>query len=983
MDSQEYVGHPFAIPDLWNSVRLSPIAEELPTLVFSNLTLKGIIQVQAVRFLALANPCKAPETPLEHLHLSDLPQIGRGTPDAFHWGPILDDAPSFSESIASDAGSTPADDEGDYIWDPSIQAKDETQTVCRRWETFIDSNFQEPPSAYLSEAGPASFDALLRSHEEEGAINKTSHAVVKTPIFLSCLVQLGLGQSSALFRWNANEQKFQCVLGQIRIHGCSDEASDGLCRRFLQCGTHTRFLQDSVEETYSSPRSTPVQIALAETISMALSALQARTSASRPSIRSLLQLRALFRQPCMIVDCFSALCEAARTSEGDEQLLSTIYGLVQQLEYGQGWLRDILLEVLSRVSRPWLDSVALWIGLRDDGLPIYDKQTQARTFVSVEQKTWVDERGIEKNAPEYTLDQDRVPAFLPKEEAKVIFETGRSIRLLKTHHPLHPLARPGISASTSTEGSSLDWKYSWEQLEQIKTKAQAYEQGLVSAIRKFAQRQDLGRDQQSQPEERLSNGIACPESRDDILANIKESGLFMDKPLADLLEPSRDRLRRLVLNSCSPDADDYGSGQESSVFAPPIPMTALLSFGPIISAQARLVNSSCLRLLFREHQVRAHLSLQRRFHLFGDGTFASRLSHALFDPELESAQRRRGVARSGTAMGLKLGSRENWPPASSELRLALMGLLSESYSACPIGESDGRTPSVSRDGELPGGLSFAVRDMSEEELDKCKDANSIEALDFLRLQYKPPSPLDSIITATCLFKYDRLFRLLLRVVRMNFVVNQLFRNGTDRTSYWQGIDLVAQKFRIEAHHFVSTICSYFFDVCIGATWQKFEHKLDEIEQRLKREDEGQVSGLGEGVERLREYHERVLDRILFATLLRRRQEQVMKLLEDIFAEILTFAQYSHKRALGLHKRPGDDEELGQMYRRFKRRVGVFVNVCRGLSEKPGYGEKQKHLSGGEDGLFGSDDMAEEGGNTISQLLLKLDMSSYYSESRIR
>ena len=79
-----------------------------------------------------------------------------------------------------------------------------------------------------------------------------------------------------------------------------------------------------------------------------------------------------------------------------------------------------------------------------------------------------------------------------------------------------------------------------------------------------------------------------------------------------------------------------------------------------------------------------HLGLQRSFHLLGDGVFVSRLTAALFDPEQASTERERGVMRSGTGMGLRLGSRGTWPPASSELRLALMGILGDCYQATQL-----------------------------------------------------------------------------------------------------------------------------------------------------------------------------------------------------------------------------------------------------------------------------------------------------------
>lgn len=462
---------------------------------------------------------------------------------------------------------------------------------------------------------------------------------------------------------------------------------------------------------------------------------------------------------------------------------------------------------------------------------------------------------------------------------------------------------------------------------------------------------------------------------------LSHSATTMSRTLTPLEKAyNSDSLRRLVLSISRQDFEkSVGENDHLTTFAPPISITPMLSFNHIFAVQAKLINTACLRMFFKEHKIRDHLSLLRRFQLFGNGVFASRLSHALFGDELDTTEKRTGQYRSGGTMGLKLGSRDSWPPASSELRLALMGVLTESFSSS-IGEDERHRVGIhtsGKEGELPGGLSFAVRDMTQEELERCMDPNGIEALDFLKLQYKPPSPLEAIITSTALYRYDRLFKLLLRVLRMLFVVNKLFRDASSRASYWQGVDPIAQKFRIEAHHFVNTVCGYMFESGVGSTWKKFDEKLQEIERKLDGDEEGLE---GEGIERLRGYHESILDRIMFATLTRKRQAPVMKLVEDIFVAVLAFAQYSHARASGAQMGVMGDAELLELYKVFRRRVGIFISVCRGLSEKRGYGDGRKDLEGRRavDAIFGTG--YKEEGNLLGMLLLRLEMTGYYMET---
>ena len=368
--------------------------------------------------------------------------------------------------------------------------------------------------------------------------------------------------------------------------------------------------------------------------------------------------------------------------------------------------------------------------------------------------------------------------------------------------------------------------------------------------------------------------------------------------------------------------------------------------------------------------------MHRDFQLFGSGMFLSRLSHALFDPDLESAERQAGVARQGGVMGLRLGGRDSWPPASSELRLALMGVLTESFDS----DNDfvvNRATSISRDAsELPGDMSFAVRDLSQEEIDKCMNPDSLEALDFLRLSYKAPTALSGIITPVILTQYDRIFKLLLRIMRMVYVVNQLFRDVNARTSRWADPEDISFRFTREAHHFVSGITSFFMDAGVAIPWQAFEAKLDKIEADLKNPSNTKSNpDKVESPDRLREFHSRVLDRIMLSLFLRKRQQPVLNLLEEIFSAVLEYAKFSRTKAIGKNQAPDGEEmnEMQRLYGKFKTKVQIFITVCRALTEKSrSTSNKVSDDLGLKQEGIGEDHM-------VAQLLMKLDMSDYYTK----
>lgn len=621
------------------------------------------------------------------------------------------------------------------------------------------------------------------------------------------------------------------------------------------------------------------------------------------------------------------------------------------------WLQPLMYEILARVSRPWLESVGERLGLNRD---LASRALgQCHSFVIERKGMRKREDGKEVEEIKYEFLPNLMPTFISSDDVKVIFEIGQGLRLLQAHAPEHPLANPDFIGST--EVCPLKWQFSWQDVGKIQREATSYKSRVLDAIGNF---------HNPAPSPKPPHVPANPSKQFEWESSSFEQAFNHQTtyPMAELdtstpFVGETDSLSRIVMSYSS--LCDEGEGTDNDLFAPPLSLVSVLSFNPIIFTQAILVNQACLRLLFKEHNLRLHISLQQKYQLFGDGIFATRLSHALFDPELQSAERHRGDARCGVS-GLKLGSRDSWPPASSELRLSLMDILNDNYfNGEQVIVVDSFRP------ELPGGLSFAIRDMPEEEFNDCMDPDSIKALDFLRLQYSPPSPIDAVITASCLERYDLIFKLLLRGTRMVFVVNQLSRDLTGRTPNLHRSNNVVRRFTWEAHHFVSAVFSYFSDG-VRSNWAIFSQKLDDIEKQLDDYDSGDPRGLHQ----LRDFHEKMLDRMVLSLLLRKQQYQVMKLLEEIFGSILIFARH-------LRSKPTTevDAKVLDVYHVFKKKLKVFMSVCRGLSGRRGPGGlKNYELDHGRE-EFDKDDSSEDRGNTLEQLLLRLEMSGYYKPGK--
>jgi hypothetical protein len=829
-------------------------------------------------------------------------------------------------------------------------------TKLLSWDTFLNPYFLEPPSAYLSEHGSVAFDAALSlrasfCEEKPGRLTDQN-------VYLRALLELGLGRNSLFFRFDNLTQTFLQDVEDVSISGVSLQAIESVIRDFVSCGSNMKKLRSFVHDTTISSKASPALFSLASAISVVIFSLEAQLEMSMPSSPTLLQLSTLFQRSGEITKCLVDLVAATKLTETDEELMSIIFKKCERLIWQHEWLTKLLNEVVLRVSDPWLSFVEEWIGLRSSrGLPFGIGNTEI-SFVKTTSRDIVNESGTQATEVEYEMIDGRMPTFISPEHARSIFESGKNLRLLSDLQSEHPVVTSARNHSYPVP--SLRWASSWVDLEAIQVKADQYEQSLRSAILDYNRNGQTS----SKPLESSFDDSAdtselscwidetpelCP------IDTLQDSG----KPLASSSSTTSDPIYALL--STTSWHQTHIPTTTKTPFAPPFSLSPTLSLHPTLTAQSRLIDFCCLHLLFSTYNLPLHLTLQRRYHLFGDGVFTSHLSQSLFDPEMSSADRRSGIAQSGSHTGLRLGNRSTWPPAHSELRLVLMGLLHDTYFPSLSPTTD-RGPNEQ---ELPGNLSFAVRDLSEPEMEKCKNPNNIEALDFLRLQYKPPRALATIIAPLTLYKYDRLFKHLLRILRMLAVVRSLIRDVTDRSTRSQFTRNISQKFRVDAHHFVSSLVDYSLTTGIDSAWLPFEGKIAAVAKAIEKGDIDGTIAHAKSMSHLQSLHEDTLNRIISSLFLTKSQKQVRQLLEDIFNTVLAFVPLSRQAASGKDVHKELDKQIGELYQEFRKHVSSFL----------------KFLRGAEDGSRGGKAWGNEHtqqGQGLDRLLLRLEMSDYYS-----
>ncbi|KAH8889776.1 hypothetical protein GQ53DRAFT_722749 [Thozetella sp. PMI_491] len=960
MDDHEDAADVFAIPDLWKSSKLL------------DQSVLAIGDGSPFFSLQIADKSKQPLKRGDHHDLEKdgffkLPPM---LEDLKVEGPVPQPFAELRSDDSVDARFLPVDYDPWLCHDFAAAKIPQflTWESFARPEEFESPGGRSPPASFITEAGPAAFDALSSS------LFKTHPAdddgVIGTAIYCTCLLALAMGRSSILFSWDGDKKSFVKNTAGIRPSGLSVEVLSGIVQTCLECANSTRVLRAFVDKTYTvSP--TPSKVALADVVDKLLRAVQSELGSRAQKVRSLLQLQAAVKPVHSSLVYFRDLVTRLRAARSDEEILSLLFRETQAAEYGDNLARNAICEVLRMVSKPWTDFVEEWIGIREEQGIVVAKDGPGKGFVKVGNKVWIDDQGFELEEPDFFLDEERMPSFVPQEMATAIFETGRNFRFIREHHPEHVLSEPNLIATTNPP--KLQWEFDWDAIKQLEARAKEYETSLSRAIQEAAVRKATeGGPVESNAHTQAFELQIFGKDEADIAEAVLASMAKLDQPLATT--GAGDHLARTIREQIFDSSAASATSDEG--FTPHWSLLPLLSFSPVVTAQARMVNRECVKLLFSCHELRAHLDLQKQYHLLGNGLFTSRLSHALFDPELDTAERQAGVALTGSNMGLRLTGRDNWPPASSELRLALMGVLSDSYQPPSHEERGKASPLASRysSSDLPGDLSFAVRELSPEEMERCIDPDGLEALDFLRLSYKPPAALRPILTPLILLKYDRIFQLLLRTLRMLYTTNQLFRDVSMLPPTDSPVsDNAILRFRLESQHFISQVAAYFFTTGVNGPWQVFETTLDRTEGDVLRPQGAETDAAETRVyspDRLREHQEQTLDDIMLALLLRKRQAPVLKLLEDIFGIVLRFAKVVRMRVLGRYvETEGSRPE--ELYPKLRKKIELFVTVCRGMNENLGLGPRGKRRD--EEGR------ASRSTTGMEQLLLRLDSSGYYTK----
>ncbi|KAG0286053.1 hypothetical protein BGZ96_009792 [Linnemannia gamsii] len=479
------------------------------------------------------------------------------------------------------------------------------------------------------------------------------------------------------------------------------------------------------------------------------------------------------------------------------------------------------------------------------------------------------------------------------------------------------------------------------------------------------------------------------------LGQTKDLTLACPDMMSFLLEPTSST----ATNGSSPPSGTAGRKQTRLKGLAPLSVLAEQSLCYTIRARTSLINTCVMSLYFHDLNLLGHLEIMERFLLMRDGHFVARLGEALFEDETgllircaEAANeaaaseatdaptkpgagigldRRGSVASTSSNTSTWRKARLTWPPRSGEVEMTLRAVLHDCFQVdgCDeLGSSQADEESEMSDMEVEDDEAFRsfVRDsqrdrlmtnrrkISTEELEEtlafavkgyedestiCRDANALEALDFLYLDYKAPRPLRLLIfTPSAFEKYTRLFTFQLRLARVGAAMKQVYRhlrtrqklitailpslepnasspNAVQVRTQLQVEMRMLHRFRFEAQQIFDGLQGYIVNVAMGQTWEAFMDRLRKVQCRLEEwiisgssssfvhyagcqegmeEEESGFDELGDLVS-LRNEHDQVLDRMLLQSLLKRKQAPILKIVHGILNCLLRFSQMvTHK-----------------------------------------------------------------------------------------
>ncbi|KAJ3508339.1 hypothetical protein NLJ89_g5811 [Agrocybe chaxingu] len=838
------------------------------------------------------------------------------------------------------------------------------------------------PTVFLSEQEELVYSSA-RYHGMESILSVNHREL------LLSLKSTVLGISSQFHVWDSISERFAQVgtlgngkRGVLLLDGKDDVISASLISRFVTIGTLTRRLELLLSSLRTrSAREGPTIHALAHSLSTTLNFIREILSSCPPTVDEVasttdaLPLSAIWTHYAANEELLVALAELYGRDYGlrpDEYnvlesspvpLLSRIYDhLARHFErQSPPIIRATIAYILKNASQGYIQQVAHSIGF--GGQPTYKPVKKERK----DQYEFEEEEEEEEDLLDL-LDtiETSFPSFFPLKLLQALPAAQKSLVLFRIAQPDHPLLR------SPTAKASVRWLWTEEEI-------LAAWNGCIL------------------PEEPIAHSSAAPPPSPSAVPELSIFKLFNLEPgtkAIDVQDSSSSTLRKFV--------DMFPSS------LPPITPTlaelASLTFKDLMQHASTL--SSTLLSLFigspGKLNFRSHLILLRSYLLLAAPSFKSRLLNALFSDageyevditphsmSLRLLRRHPGKrpkekeGKQPWAVGLSpnLLERETWPPVGADLSFFLRTVIVDSLDQGKETE-DGTFEREDVVEEAEWRLGFAIRDLpTGAGKDKWLDPLSIEALDFLYMDYKPPHPLEILISPEILAKYQRMFTFLLRLQRVECALKSLFRMSTHRAIAKFLFPTLAQSrklllhFRFVAQAFVSSLSGYVFDTAIGGNFDPFLARLSvNVSSTSSSEPNDRDDGFSDVFE-LAQCHSALLDDILSACLLRSGQRGVGDILRHALELVLEFTIVVGELHRGRIEEYQAAPLVEELFNKFCTKMTTLTKVLKGLVDKSPSSSKLSL-----EAYFGGRRRSTGGLDALYHLLVRIDLTDWWSKS---
>ncbi|QIX01147.1 hypothetical protein AMS68_006664 [Peltaster fructicola] len=724
------------------------------------------------------------------------------------------------------------------LGDPPIISVDVTQSNERyHADDFWNQNFE---NAYSSSLSLVSWEKFNNTHQSiEPYISEAGQAVFDALAYrlqpaigilpqdaaLRSLCCLALGRSSVLYQWNEGKEAFDATLNGHSVSGYTVTSSADVEAKTLEQGKVLRLLRDYVSVTAQS-RSTATVIAFKRSIARVLDVTEGWIATTVSSIQSLLQLDRMVSTASHILSLCWQMCQEARSEPSDGKLLATITLYLGSLHSNGDALAHVVAALLRDVTTPW--KVQL---LHDIGLATLDSISDSRSVSS----------------------KDRIS--LSENDENLLNALMKERDMLQEHDPYHPLFETSCCATVKQGLADLTT------LADVVQRAKQLEIELTAAISEYSSNKPRKTiDHKSNASLALGPWSAfdldLTPTTDPVEARTTLPA--QDGALSDLEQRTID-----ILTNTTGSSTTWLDNLSEDTLQP----AAFIR--PLLDMQSRLTHQAVMSLLFKHHHLEQVFDLYHQTYLFGNAYFVGRLSRAFFESDGQHNFSMKHSRRKG--LGLNTITGIVWPPSSSDLSLNLIGVLEG------LEHIEGASPTaVTR-------LSFAVRELSEAQIERVCNTVSIHALDFIRLHSNIAGPLSSIFTSATSQWYEEIFSALLLHTRLIHLVTTMRARLLKHESNDRDRAKAQALYTNKAYHLVSTITYHAIHVAVARPWRRLRAVVEQAARDTQTGNDNSVS-IGSGG--LNDKHVQCLDRMRRYLHIGRRYEELRNAQHEIYSHIL-------------------------------------------------------------------------------------------------